>query len=303
MPSTANRTVRITSRMQENIAGYLFVLPSFILLLIFTILPIIATLGLSMTDYQLLSPLRFTGLDNWQRLAADTRAWTTFRNSLFITIGAVFFNNTLGFLLAVGVNRALPRGFKTALRTIYFFPYITTAASLAMVWGFMLTKDRGMINWMLGQIGIAPIGWLSDPSVVIWSVVIFDVWKSCGYLMVLYLAGLQGIPDSLYEAAMIDGADGWRQMRYITLPLITPTAFFCLIISSIGAFQIFDNVFVLTGGGPGDASRTIVMYIYEMAFNRFEYGYAATVSVTLMIMLIIFTRIQFWVADRWVNYE
>jgi multiple sugar transport system permease protein len=131
----------------------------------------------------------------------------------------------------------------------------------------------------------------------------FDVWKSCGYLMVLYLAGLQSIPDSLYEAAMIDGADGLRQMRHITLPLITPTAFFCLIISSIGAFQIFDNAYVLTNGGPGDASRTIVMYIYEVAFNRFEYGYAATVSVTLMIMLLIFTRIQFWISDRWVNYE
>jgi multiple sugar transport system permease protein len=197
----------------------------------------------------------------------------------------------------------MPLGLKTALRTTYFFPFITTAASLSMVWQFMLTKDRGMINWMLGQVGIAPIGWLSDPNVVIWSVIMFDVWKSCGYLLVLYLAGLQGIPDSLYEAAMIDGADSWRQLRHITLPLITPTAFFCLIISSIGAFQIFDNVYVLTNGGPGDASRTIVMYIYEVAFNRFEYGYAATVSVTLMVMLLIFTRIQFWISDRWVNYE
>jgi multiple sugar transport system permease protein len=289
--------------MHEAIAGYLFVLPAFVLLLIFTVLPIIATLGLSVTDYQLLSPLQFTGMENWQRLAGDTRAWTTFRNSLLITIGAVFFNNLFGFALAVGVNRAMPRGLKTALRTTYFFPFITTAASLAMVWQFMLTKDRGMVNWMLGQVGIAPIGWLSDPNVVIWSVVMFDVWKSCGYLMVLYLAGLQSIPDSLYEAAMIDGADGLRQMRHITLPLITPTAFFCLIISSIGAFQIFDNAYVLTNGGPGDASRTIVMYIYEVAFNRFEYGYAATVSVTLMIMLLIFTRIQFWISDRWVNYE
>ena len=293
----------MSNRLRESIAGYLFILPAFVLLMIFTVLPILATLALSVTDYQLLSPLRFTGLDNWQRLFADTRAWVTFRNSLVITIGAVFFNNVIGFLLAVGVNRALPFGLKTTLRTIYFFPFITTAASLAMVWQFMLARDRGVVNWMLSQIGVAPIAWLSDPNVAIWSVVMFDVWKSCGYLMVLYLAGLQSIPESLYEAAKIDGAGSWNQMRYITLPLITPTAFFCLIISSIGAFQIFDNAFVLTNGGPGDASRTIVMYIYEIAFNRFEYGYAATVSVTLMIMLFIFTRIQFWVSERWVNYE
>lgn len=303
MTTTAHRRPFLKDRMRESIAGYLFILPAFILLLVFTVLPIVATLGLSVTDYQLLSPLRFTGLENWQRLAGDTRAWTTFRNSLVITIGAVLLNNLFGFLLAVGVNRSMPAALKTTLRTIYFFPFITTAASLAMIWQFMLTKDRGMVNWMIGQIGIAPIGWLSDPNVVIWSVVMFDVWKSCGYLMVLYLAGLQGIPDSLYEAAMIDGANGRQQMRHITLPLITPTAFFCLIISSIGAFQIFDNAYVLTGGGPGDASRTIVMYIYEIAFNRFEYGYAATVSVTLMILLLIFTRIQFWVSNRWVNYD
>lgn len=302
MTATPSR-LHLTSRVREALAGYLFVLPAFVLMLLFTTLPILATVGLSFTDYAPMSPVRLTGIENWQRLFADTRMWTTFRNSMLITLGAVFFNNTIGLLLAMGVNRAIPSPIKTTLRTVYFFPYITTAASLAMVWQFMLTKDRGMINWLLGQVGIAPVGWLTDPSVVLWSVIMFDVWKSCGYLMVLYLAGLQGIPDSLYEAAEIDGAGGWRLTRHITLPLITPTAFFCLIISSIGAFQIFDNAFVLTNGGPGDASRTIVMYVYEVAFNRFEYGYAATVSITLMIVLLLFTRIQFWVSNRWVHYE
>jgi len=131
----------------------------------------------------------------------------------------------------------------------------------------------------------------------------YDVWKSCGYLMVLYLAGLQGIPPSLYEAADIDGANAFQKFRHITLPLITPTAFFALIISSIGAFQIFDNAYVLTDGGPGDASRTIAMYIYEMAFKRYEMGYASAVSMSLLIILLVLTLLQFLGSRKWVNYD
>ncbi len=147
------------------------------------------------------------------------------------------------------------------------------------------------------------IPWLSSSSWALVSAVIYDVWKSCGYLMVIYLAGLQGIPQSYYEAAEIDGAGRWQLFRHITLPLISPTAFFAIVISLIGAFQIFDNVWILTQGGPGDASRVIAIYIYEQAFKGFEMGYASAVSLTLFAILIMITSIQFFGARRWVHYE
>jgi multiple sugar transport system permease protein len=197
----------------------------------------------------------------------------------------------------------MPKVIQYIFRTAYFFPVITTTASWAMVWRFILSQERGIMNWLLAQINLGPVAWLSSPEWAIRSVIMYDIWKACGYLMVLYLAGLQGIPESLYEAAKIDGATGLQLTRYVTLPLITPTAFFCLIISSIGAFQIFDNAYVLTQGGPGDASRTIAMYIYEMGFKNFEMGYAATVSMSLLVILVTLTLIQFWVGNRWVYYD
>jgi multiple sugar transport system permease protein len=242
-------------------------------------------------------------LDNVVRLFDDKRVWLCYKNSLFITIGAVIGNNTLGLLLAMGVNRSIGRGFKYLFRTVYFFPVITTTSSLALIWRYLLTYDRGIVNWLLAQVGIASIGWLNDSAWAIRAVIIYDVWKACGYLMIYYLAGLQGIPNALYEAAKIDGASNWQLTRYITLPLLTPTAFFCFIISSIGAFQIFDNAYVLTQGGPGDASRTIAMYIYEVGFKKFEMGYAATVSLSLLVILVTLTLIQNWLSQKWVHYD
>ncbi|NLE46160.1 MAG: sugar ABC transporter permease [Chloroflexi bacterium] len=293
----------MTSRRYESLAGYLMAAPALIVLLVFMVTPIVGALILVFMDYSILEPPEFIGLSNISRLFRDTRVWTCYRNSLLITIGAVVGNNVLGLLLAMGVNREMGRVFKYLFRTAYFFPVITTTSSLALIWRFILTRDRGVMNWLLGQFGIAPVAWLSHPEWAIRSVILYDVWKSCGYLMVYYLAGLQGIPRSLYEAARIDGANSWQLTRHITMPLISPTAFFCLIISSIGAFQIFDNAYVLTQGGPADASRTIAMYIYEMGFKRFEMGYAATVSLSLLAILVTLTLVQNWFSAKWVHYD
>jgi multiple sugar transport system permease protein len=288
---------------EETVIGYLLSGPSILALFLFMVLPILASIALVFTNYDLLTPPEWAGADNITRLIGDKRLWTCFRNSALITVGAVALNNTLGLLLAVGVNRQMPRVFKYLFRTALFFPVLCTTSSLAMVWRFLLAQDRGIVNWILVQIGLQPAPFLTSTSWAIRSVILYDVWKSCGYLMVLYLAGLQGIPDSLYEAARIDGASGLQLFRHVTLPLITPTAFFALIISSIGAFQIFDNSYVLTTGGPGDASRTIAMYIYEMAFKRYEMGYASAVSMTLLIILLGLTLIQFLGSRRWVHYD
>jgi multiple sugar transport system permease protein len=301
--SRMTKTRQASSRGYETFAGYLMALPAVAILTVFGIVPIIAALVLMFMHYTILDPPRFIGLDNIIRLFDDNRVWLCYRNSLVITIGAVIGNNTIGLLLAMGVNRNIGRVFKYLFRTVYFFPVITTTSSLALIWRYLLTYDRGIVNWLLAQVGIAPIGWLNDSAWAIRSVIIYDVWKACGYLMVYYLAGLQGIPNALYEAAKIDGASGWQLTRYITLPLLTPTAFFCLIISSIGAFQIFDNAYVLTLGGPGDASRTIAMYIYEVGFKKFDMGYAATVSLSLLVILVTLTLIQNWLSEKWVHYD
>ena len=297
------RRRRLSERRMESIAGYLLAGPAVLALVMFRVIPIIASLVLVFTEYRLLTPPVWTGLTNLPRLLSDRRMWTCYRNSLTITVFVVALSNLLGLLLAMGVNRAMPKLLRRVLRTALFFPVLTTTASFGVVWGFILTKDRGIANWLIGQIGLGPIGWLSTPQWAIRSVILFDVWKSCGFLMVLYLAGLQGIPEALYEAARIDGANRWQLTRHITLPLITPTAFFAIVVSCIGAFQIFDSAFVLTAGGPADASRTIVMYIYELAFRGFQMGYASAASVLLLIVLVALTLFQFWAGRRWVHYE
>lgn len=288
---------------QERLAGYLFAFPAVFLLAVFLIVPILASVVLVFTDYNLLTPPKWAGPHNITRLFEDKRLLTTYWNSLRITIGATALNNLLGLLLAMGVNRPMPGVLRYLLRTSLFFPVLITTASMAIVWRFILTQDRGILNYLLQQIGLAPVPWLSSVRWAVPSVILYDVWKSCGYLMVLYLAGLQGIPEVLYEAARIDGANRWQLIRHVTLPLITPTAFFCIVISLIGAFQIFDNAYVLTEGGPGDASRTIAMYIYEMAFKRYEMGYASAVALSLLIVLVSLTLLQTRLARRWVHYE
>jgi len=291
------------AKLEETVAGYAFVLPSLLGLTIFLVLPILAALVLVFLRYDLLTPARWVGLANIQALFTDQRMITCYWNTLRFTLGATFLNNLLGLLLAMGVNRSMPGVLKYLLRTAFFFPVLCTTASLAVVWRFILTQDRGILNYYLQQLGMQPVAWIASARWALTSTILYDVWKAFGYLMVIYLAGLQSIPVGLYEAAEIDGASRWQLTRHITLPLITPTAFFCIVISLIGASQVFDNVYVLTAGGPGNASRLIALYIYEVGFKRFDMGYAAAVSLTLLLVLLILTTVQFWGARKWVHYE
>ena len=309
LPETQKSTIKarfwhISPLMRrEMLAGYLFTLPAFVVLATFILFPILAAFVLIFLHYDLLTPPVWAGLENITRLFTDKRLFQIYINSVILVIGATFLNNALGLLLAMGVNRSMPTALRYFLRTSIFFPVLTTTASLALVWQFLLATDRGVMNYLLQEIGLQAIPWLSSSSWSLRSVILYDVWKSCGFLMVIYLAGLQGIPDVYYEAARIDGANRLQLFRHVTLPLISPTAFFGIVISLIGAFQIFDNAQVLTDGGPGDSSRVIVMYIYEKGFRGFEMGYASAVSFTLFIILIALTLFQFWGGRKWVHYE
>ncbi len=300
---TGIRTRGWNYKKTETAAGYGFITPAVLAILAFLIVPILMSIGLVFMKYDLLSPPVFVGFSNIAEIFKDPRLANSYLVTLEFVLGACFFNNVLGILLAMGVNRAMPGVIKYLLRTALFFPVLTTSASLAVVWQYLLTTDRGVLNYLLSVVGISVIPWLSSNGWAIPSVIMYDVWRACGYMMVLYLAGLQGIPTEIIEAAKMDGAGRFQLTRFITLPLLSPTAFFCVVTSIIGASQVFDNAWVLTGGGPKDASRLIALYIYEKGFKAYEMGYAATISMTFLIILLLITLFQFWFANKWVNYE
>jgi multiple sugar transport system permease protein len=201
------------------------------------------------------------------------------------------------------LNRQLPRLLRNFFRSVYFFPLLIAHTYVAVIWQFLYQRDTGVINYYLSLLGIAPISWLGSAAWVLPSVIIMDVWKNTGFAMIIFLAGLQNIPKDYYEAARLDGANAVQLFLRITFPLLSPTIFFVLVIFMIGAIQVFDTIIVLTGGGPGDASKSVVIYIYEQAFQNFDLGYASTVAMTLFVIILIFTLLQFWFSRRWVHYE
>jgi multiple sugar transport system permease protein len=290
-------------RTYETISGYGFTAPAILAILAFTIIPIIMAVALIFMKYDILTPPTFVGFENILHIFKDPRLANSYLMTLKFVVLATIINNILGILLAVGINRAMPGVIRYLLRTALFFPVLTTSASLAVVWNYLLANDRGVLNYLLSLIGINPLPWLTNSTFALYSVVIYDVWRACGYMMVLYLSGLQGIPEVYNEAAKIDGANSIQIFRYITLPLLSPTAFFCVVTSIIGASQVFDNAWVLTRGGPLDATRLIALYIYETGFKAFDMGYASTISMTLLLFLLMVTLFQFWVSKRWVNYD
>lgn len=292
-----------SERQREALAGYLFILPTFIGYTAFIIGPIFAAIGISLAEYDILSPPEFIGLRNYIDLISDPRLHKVYINTIYFTVVAVSFNVGIGLLLAVLINRHMPVGFKYFFRTAYFFPVLVALAYCAIIWQYLYQKDTGILNYYLSYVGIGPIPWLSDPRFVMPSIIVMDVWKNTGFAMLVFLAGLQNIPQDYYESAQLDGANRWNEFRHITLPLISPTLFFNLIIYMIGALQVFDSIIILTQGGPGDASRSLVMYIYENAFQLFNMGYASAIAITLFIAIMLLTLVQFGVGRAWVHYE
>ena len=290
-------------RRAEALAAYGFVSPAVLGILFFLIVPIFMAVALVFMKYDILTPPIFVGIENIKAIFKDARLANSYLVTLKFVVLACIFNNIIGMLLAMGVNRAMSPVVKYLLRTALFFPVLTTSASLAVVWSYLMAADRGVLNYLLSVVDLKAVPWLTNSKFAINSVVIYDVWRACGYMMVLYLSGLQGIPRDYVEAAMIDGAGRFQIFRYITMPLLSPTAFFAVVTSVIGASQVFDNAWVLTRGGPNDATQLIALYIYEKGFKGFEMGYASTISITLLLFLLAITLFQFWFSNKWVHYE
>lgn len=284
-------------------------LPSFSGFLIFVILPVLAALGLSFLDWSLLSPPSYAGLSNYsQLLTRDPVFWRVLGNTLYFTVTIVPLQLGLGLALAVALNQAI-RGL-TLYRVIYFMPVVTNIVAAALVFQWMFNRDFGIISvpfWSLAEATelpfLAPPDWLNNGNWAKAAVVVLTLWKNVGFTMVIYLAGLQAIPIQLYEAARVDGASPWQTFRHITLPLVSPTTFFLLIIQMIGAFQLFSEAFVMTRGGPAQATLTIAYYIYQNAFEFGRMGKASAIAWVLFVVIFAATYLQNRFQRRWVHYE
>jgi multiple sugar transport system permease protein len=212
-------------------------------------------------------------------------------------------NVVIGLLLAVLLEMRMPRWLSGVFRLSFLFPFVVSSSAVALIWRFLFNKDLGLVNYWLGLVGIDRIDWLGSSAFAPVAVIIVSAWKTIGFSILVYIAGLQSIPNELKEAAIVDGANAWTRFWRITFPLLSPTVFFLVVINTINAFQLFAEPRVLTQGGPGDASRTIVQYLYDQAFGNFDLGYASAIGLTLMAVLIVLTAIQFQVSRRWTFYE
>jgi multiple sugar transport system permease protein len=284
--------------MKNKTIPYLFIIPAIALLLVFSILPIFIALIISFTDMDLAgladySRVGFIGLENYENILNDQVFLTAIRNTLFyVVLGVplvVLFSLTIAVLIKIGDNR-----FFSFMRVIFYSPSITNIVAVALVWTFLFNPNEhiGLINQILGTVGIGPIGWLTNTSISKISLVILAVWRGIGINMLIFSAALQNIPDSMYEAAELDGATLWNKIWYITLPQLKFSTFFVVVTTIIGWLQFFEEPFVMTEGGPLNSTMSVALFIYRNGFQLNQFGYAAAGSLLLFIVIIIATLIQ-----------
>lgn len=279
----------------------LFLLPSMLGLILFTLGPILASLGLTFFEWDLLTPPKFIGLANFARLPADTSFRESLGHTLFFIAGYLPLVMVIALATAILLDQRL-RGV-ALFRALFFIPVVSAWVAVALMWTWIFNPQYGLLNYLLHLIGISGPAWLYDPRWAMPAVILTSVWKDTGFVAVMYLAGLQGIPGQYYEAAAIDGANRWQSFVRITLPLLSPTTFFALIISLINSFQVFDQVWIMTNGGPAGATTVLVEQIVRNAFSYSKMGYAAALSWVLFLLVFSVTLFQSRVQRRWVTYD
>ncbi|MGE5612879.1 MAG: carbohydrate ABC transporter permease [Bacillota bacterium] len=290
----------------EWIYGYSFIAPLLIGVLVFFIGPILFTFYISLTDWTSLEPGSFVGFENYIQAFKDKRLTRELTNTAVYTLGTVPTTLVLSLWIANALNKIV-RG-RSALTTIYFLPNVTMPTAVAMVWAWLLNSKYGIVNYLLGLVGLPGPVWIGDPRFIMPSIIIVSIWMGLGYNIIILTAGLKNIPVSYYEACDMDGASEWAKFTRITLPLLSPHIFFLLVVSVIGAFKAFDVIFMLTVnqltyGNLVEASRTMVYGIYEKAFSLYKMGYASTEAVFLFIIIAVVTAVQFTIQKRWVHYD
>ncbi|MDO8667335.1 MAG: sugar ABC transporter permease [Gemmatimonadales bacterium] len=283
------------SASQET-AAWIFLAPALVLIAVFFVLPVAGGLLLSLTDFDIYAigdpgSARFVGLRNYAGLLASPDFWNALRNTAYFAL----VGGPLSVLVALGaallVNAPLAR-FKSLFRTIYFAPFVTTLVAVAVVWRYVFHHQYGLLNYALGAVGVGPIDWLGDPHWAMPAIIIVAVWKNFGYGMLVFVAGLQSIPEELYEAAKLDGAGPWRRFVHVTLPSLRPTLLFVGIITMIGFFQLFAEPYVMTQGGPLRSTASVVLLMYEEGFRWWRMGYAAAIAFILFAVILAATLLQ-----------
>jgi multiple sugar transport system permease protein len=284
---------RRNGRRRISPTPYLFLLPALVLFLVFRVYPLVNGLWLSFTSARLgRTQYTFVGLSNYEKLLSDERFLLSLLNTAYYTAASTLPILALPLLLAVALNRDVP--LKALLRGAFFFPFTLSVVTVGLTWLWLLDPLVGPFNYYLKQIGLPVGSLLAEPRSAMWGIVVTSVWWVTGYYLVIYLAGLQDIPRHLYEAAAIDGAGTWRSFWAITVPLLRPVFLFVFVIHIIGSFQIFGQVFIMTQGGPGDVTRTVVQHLYETAFqNLFAFGSASAMAWVLFAVILVFSVIQF----------
>jgi len=284
------------SQGERNTAAYIFLAPALVVIGIFFLLPIAASLILSLTDFDIYSiasvdNARVVGFANYARLLRTADFWTALWNTFYFAVigGPLSIAASLGAALLL--NHKLVR-FRSFFRTVYFAPFVTTLVAVAIVWRYLYHPQFGVLNYVLGWFGVKPIDWLGNPHWAMPAIILVAVWKNFGYNMLIFIAGLQNIPQELYEAAHLDGAGPWQRFRHVTLPMLAPTLVFVSVILMIGYFQIFAEPYVMTRGGPLRATTTIVLLMYEEGFRWWRMGYAASLAFVLFVVVLVATLVQ-----------
>lgn len=290
-------------RILRHLEGYLYVLPAFVILAAFHLWPAVYTFFLSLYNWNFIRRTpTYIGFANYERLWGDEYFWIALKNTAVYAFGVVPASIAVGLLLALLLNDR--SRLSATYRILLFTPVVTAASAAAVIWKWLYAPDAGgLLNLLIGWVGLGPFRWLQDPNLAMLSVVILGIWKSIGYNVVIFYAGLRNIDREYREAARIDGASTWQEFRRIVLPLLAPTTYFVLIVSVIGSFQVFSQVYVMTGGGPLNRTLVLVYYLYDRAFSSFRIGYAAAIAFVLFAIILALTLLQRALLQHRIHYD
>lgn len=284
----AGLKTKSVGKLKDDTAwAWVMLLPNVIGFLMFMLIPMVATFVLSFMNYDMLTPPKFIGIDNYINMVKDPIVRQVTLNTIIYTVLTVPIGMCISLFLAVMLDQKI--GFRRFYRAAFFLPSITSMVVVAIVWQWIYNPDYGLLNYFLSLLGIQGPKWLLDGKTALLSLAIVGIWKSAGYNMIIFLSGLQGISNTYYEAAELDGASKWAQFRYITIPMLKPTTFFIFVMAVISSFQVFDQVMLMTKGGPGRASSVLVHYLYQNAFQYFKLGYACAIAYLLFFIVMIIT--------------
>ncbi|MFT4258510.1 MAG: sugar ABC transporter permease [Microbacterium sp.] len=289
-------------RRGNRLLIWVFLAPTIIGLGLFSLVPIIGSFVLAFFRWDIITAPEFVGGENFVNLATNPTVRVSFLNTIGFVVVAVVVQLAVALGLAILVQSKMPNWLRTFFRSALFFPLILSAASVSLIMAYLFNQEFGLVNQILGWVGIGKVGWLTTGFGAKVVVLFVYVWQNFGFTFLLFIGGVSAIPKEVYEASSIDGATGWSQFRHITLPLVSPTMLVASVMAIISALQIFDQPYVLTRGGPGDETRTAVMVIYESAFQQLDFGGASAIGIVLTLLIMVVTAIQFQLSKRFVFY-